>query len=180
MLMAIQRPQYFEKLILLDPVLLPKRYLWILRVLNLFSLGDLPPLPRSANGRRWHFESLDAAGEHYGKKRVFQRWAPGFLDAYVSHCLRTTHNGSVQLACDRGLESSIYQSVPLNAWSLPRQLTQPTLFLIGKHSDTVNARGQRRLQRQPGNHIVKEVNGGHLFPFENPEETMTLIKDFLS
>ncbi len=180
MLIAIQRPEWFSRIILLDPVLLPKHLLWVIRGLRLTSLTQLIPLAKAANRRKWLFASHAEALEHYSRKKVFSRWEPRFLEAYVETCLHSTSKGQVQLSCAPQLESSIYQTLPLNAWSIPKKLTVPALFIIGKYSDTVNQRGLRRLANLGGNHVVKSIDGGHLFPFEKPEASMALIKDFLN
>ena len=180
MLMAIQRPAWFSKIILLDPVMLPKRILTVFRVLKLLSLTHIIPLAKSAHRRKNHFQTRATALEHYSKKVIFSRWETRFLEAYVETCLREDGQGTFQLSCAPQLESSIYQSIPLNVWSLPRELSAPALFIIGEKSDTVSQRGVERLKRSSGNHIVKSIAGGHLFPFEKPVESMAIIKDYLA
>ncbi|NQV15865.1 alpha/beta hydrolase [bacterium] len=180
MLIAIKRPHWFSRIILLDPVMLPKHVLWIMRGLRLASLTHFIPMARAAERRRWQFPSKQDALEHYSHKKVFANWDPQFLKGYVDHCLHITSSGKYQLACSPQLELSIYQALPKNAWSLPKRITIPTLFIVGKYSDTINNRGLRRLQRMGGNHVVKAIDGGHLFPFEKPVESMKTIKDFLA
>ena len=180
MLMAIKRPDWFKKIILLDPVLLPKRVLAMLRVLKFLSLTPIIPLAKAANRRKNNFQDRDTARKHYARKKIFSRWEPSFVEAYVETCLRKDGQGEFQLSCAPQLESSIYQSIPLNVWRLPKKLPFPALFIIGTMSDTVNARGFIRLQRSNGNHIVKSVVAGHLFPFEKPVESMAIIKDYLA
>lgn len=180
MLISIQKPEWFDKIVLLEPVLLPKRILTVIRILRLFSLTHIVPLARAANRRRNQFQSRAEALTHYSRKRNFSHWQPQFFDAYVETCLRENEAGTFQLCCDPQLESSIYQSIPLNVWSLPEKLSPQALFIIGKKSDTVDHRGFLRLKRFRGNHIVKSVPTGHLFPFECPTEAMTIIEDYLA
>ncbi|MCF7808699.1 MAG: alpha/beta hydrolase [Candidatus Marinimicrobia bacterium] len=177
---ALKRPDLFSRIVLLDPVLPPKRFLAIMRVFRLLSIAHLNPLSRRAKRRRQVFESRRQAYSLYQKKSVFSNWKPGFLQAYVDTCFRQDEKGSVRLACSPELESSIYQSIPLQVWSLPKKISLPALFLIGDHSDTVNARGVRRLKKTGKQSQVELLNGGHLFPFENPEDSMTVIKEFLA
>jgi pimeloyl-ACP methyl ester carboxylesterase len=98
----------------------------------------------------------------------------------VETCLRENESGDFQLSCAPQLESSIYQSIPLNVWSLPKKLPVSALFIIGEKSDTVNQHGIKRLKRSRGNHIVKSIVAGHLFPFEKPADSMAIIKDYLT
>jgi carboxypeptidase C (cathepsin A) len=44
----------------------------------------------------------------------------------------------------------------------------------------VNQRGIKRLKGSSGNHIVKSVIAGHLFPFEKPAASIEIIKDYLT
>jgi len=179
MFMAIKRPNLFSKIILLDPVLPPKHILYILRVMRPLSLTHLNPLSQAALRRKTRFTSAERAHEHYGRKQVFAGWKPEFLQAYVDTCMRTGADGSVQLACRPELESSIYQSLPPKVWSLPRKISTPALYIAGSHSDTIDGRGLKRLRRKVGHERVKLVEGGHLFPFEDPLASMRLIKAFL-
>ncbi len=180
MLMSIQRPQWFERLIFLDPVMLPKGILLLMRGLRVVSMTHLIPLAKAAKRRRTRFPDRQAALAHFGSKKVFARWTPNFLEAYVDTALFETGSGELQLCCSPQVESSIYQSIPLNVWSLPKKLHHPSLFLVGAFSDTINARGFKRLASSKGNHVVKKINGGHLFPFEKPAETQKLIEEFLA
>ncbi len=180
MLMAIQRPDWFGKLILLDPVLLPRPILWIIGGLRLVSMSGIIPIARAAERRKSKFPSRQAAMDHYSKKAVFANWEPGLLETYVESCIHETDDGSLQLSCSPRLESSIYQSIPANVWSLPPQLQNETLILVGERSDTISQRGVQRLQNLMGNHVVKQIAGGHLFPFEKSVECMSLVKEFLA
>jgi len=180
MLMAIKRPMWFEKVILLDPVMLSRRILNAMRLLRLFSLTHIIPLARAASRRRNQFPTRDEALQHYAKKAVFSRLRPQFLEAYVETCLREDNEGAFQLCCSPQLESSIYQSIPLNVWRLPSMLPPKALFMVGQYSDTITGRGLHRLQQSGGNHIVKSISAGHLFPFEKPEEAMDMVKEYLS
>ena len=180
MLMSIQRPQWFSQVILLDPVLLPKYVLCLIKTLRLGSLTHLIPLAKAAERRKWLFSSREEALVHYSRKKVFSKWEPHFLEGYVETCLHPNTEGQYQLACAPHLESIIYQSIPLNSWKFPKKIKIPTLFLIGKYSDTVNQTGRKRLEKLGGNHVVKSIDGGHLFPFEKPAASLALIKEFLA
>jgi len=180
MLMAIQRPDWFSKLILLDPVLLPRPLLWVIGALRLLSLSGSIPIAKSAERRKSHFPSKQAAMDHYRRKAVFSNWEPGLLEAYVETCIHETNDGTAQLSCNPSLESSIYQSIPVNVWELPIRLHNEALIMVGEHSDTINQRGVQRLKQLKGNHVVKLIAGGHLFPFEKSAESMSLVKEFLA
>jgi len=177
---AVKRPSWVNKIILLDPVLLPKRILFVMRILKLFSLTHLIPLARASIRRRSRFTNKSEALEHYARKSVFSQLEPRFLEAYVETCLRETDQGTFQLSCAPQLESSIYQSIPVKVWSLPKKVLVEALFIIGENSDTVSHRGIKRLKRSKRNHIVKSVEAGHLFPFEKPDTSIALIKDYLA
>lgn len=178
--MALKRPDLFSRIILLDPVLLPKRILYVFRGMKLLSVAHEAPIAKAARRRKRTFSSRQRAYEHYSRKKVFKKWQDSYLQAYVDSCLREESNGSVHLVCTPELESSIYQSVPLNVWRIPRKISIPALYIVGSHSDTINERGVKRLKSMIGADQVSVVEGGHLFPFEDPDGSMTLIKEFLA
>jgi pimeloyl-ACP methyl ester carboxylesterase len=179
LIMAVKQPQRFSKIVLLDPVLLPGKILTLIAIMRALGQRKRFPLARKAYRRRTHYPDRESALERYRHKRVFARWQPRFLRGYVDHCLRTLPDGSLELACSPELEASIYETLPVNVWSFVRKLRIPTLIVVGEHSDTVAPAGVRRLSRINSNLIVKTTPGGHLFPFEEPEAALKIIREYL-
>lgn len=176
---AVQRPDLFSKLVLLDPVLLPPKMLFMIRLANLLHYQYSTPLIKSANRRRRHFPSRESARMQYGKKRAFKRWKPEFLDAYVECGFKPARDGGVELSCSPELEISIYRSIPTDAWRYVQRLKTPTLILGGEYTDTLLPPSRKKLSRYTPLILTKTVPGGHLFPFEYPLEAMQRIKEFL-
>ncbi|MCF7841868.1 MAG: alpha/beta hydrolase [Lentisphaeria bacterium] len=176
---AVQRPDLFKKLVLLDPVLLPPKMLFMIRLANLVHYQYSTPLIKSADRRRRHFASRKAARAQYEKKRAFKRWKPEFLDAYVECGFQPAKDGGVELSCSPELEISIYRSIPTDAWRYVQRLKTPTLILGGEYTDTLLPPSRKKLARYTPLILTKTVPGGHLFPFEHPAEAMQPIKEFL-
>ncbi len=180
MIMASKRPGLFSKLVLLDPVLLDRKLLFMIRLMRILGQDRHFPLARKAYRRKSHFTSRENALNHYRQKRVFAVFGDDFLERYVDHCMRSDEEGGLKLACDPRLEASIYRSLPLNAWSYLHRIVTPTLVLAGEQSDTLSSAGVRRLEHIGSNIIVKTITGGHLFPFEKSSGAEALIQEFLS
>lgn len=179
MMAAVERPDLFSRLILLDPVLLPPKMLFMIKLANLFHYRYSTPLIKSASRRRKHFPSREAAREQYEKKRAFKHWKPAFLDAYVECGFRPDKKGGVELSCSPELEISIYRSIPINAWQYVKNLKTPTLILGGEKTDTLLPASRKKLAKRTPEIITKTVPGSHLFPFEYPREAMLQMKEFL-
>lgn len=176
---AVERPDLFSKLALLDPVLLPPKMLLMIKLANFFHYQYSMPLIKSAHRRRRHFPSRQAVLEQYGKKRAFKYWQPEFLKAYVECGFRPDKKGGVELSCSPDLEISIYRSIPTNVWRYIKRLQAPTLILGGEHTDTLLPASRKKLARRAPEIVTKTVPGGHLFPFEYPAQAMQQIKEFL-
>jgi len=163
----------------LDPVLLPKRILALIRVLRFLKLDHHLPLVQKARHRKTRFADREEALAHYRRKPIFRHWETEAFEHYVDGCLVDDGAGGKRLACRPELEESIYLSIPLDTWRLPGRLPIPGMVITGEYSDTVSPRGVQRLRRINGNLIVKTLPGGHLFPFEKPALASDLIMEFL-
>lgn len=180
MMMAAKRPDSFSRLVLLDPVLLPRPLVFLIATMRFLGLGHQFPLAKKAYRRQRYFDSRETALDHYRQKRVFARFNEEALSRYVDHCMRPSRQGGLELSCDPHLEASIYRTLPVKAWSLVPRLKVPTLLLVGEHSDTITANSVRRLSGMNPNVVVHTVPGGHLFPFEESARASELIQEFLA
>jgi pimeloyl-ACP methyl ester carboxylesterase len=79
---ALKRPERFSRLILIDPTLLPPRYLLPIRLVRLLGRDHQLPLVQGALRRRREWESPEAAFESFRKKALFRR-GTDILRAYI-------------------------------------------------------------------------------------------------
>ncbi len=180
LLASIRHPGLFHSLILLDPVIFPKRFTWFLRALRALGLGHRFPLVQAALRRRRVFPSREEAARRYRSHPFFKHWHPAAFAAYIEHGLRERADGSVELAYPPEWEAAIFNTSPTDIWTWVPRVSVPVLLLYGEKSNTFRPPALRRLERLwPQARFVAVPNAGHMFPVERPEETADLIRQHL-
>ncbi|MBW2468615.1 MAG: alpha/beta hydrolase, partial [Deltaproteobacteria bacterium] len=81
---AARYPHLFSAIILIDPVILPHRMLWLLATLRLLGLRGIIPLAKMARRRRREFKGKQEALRLFAAGRgIFKNWSKEFVQAYL-------------------------------------------------------------------------------------------------
>lgn len=182
---ALDEPERFQALILIDPVLFPA---WVSVVWELIYRTGLAyrlhPLAAGALRRRTEFESLAAMEAQYRRKAVFSRIDDRSLHVYVESITRPGPDGSVHLAYPPAWEARIYVTglrADRELWERLSGLQHPVLLLYGEESDTFRSQTARLFKRRlPGATIHSIPRTGHLLPLEEPGKVAEHILDFMN
>lgn len=177
MVAALERPDLFRTLVLVEPVFLPPPLLAAAAAHpeKAFEI----PLVHIARRRRHHWPSREAAFAHFRKKAVFARFSDEALRDYVEYGLEECGE-SVELRFSREWEARFYGTPPLEVWDQIPRIQQPTLALRGEATDTLMAPAWQLWQElQPAAQFVEIPNAGHLVPMERPDELTTVVAGFL-
>ena len=181
MLAAVHRPDLFCAVVLIDPVILPPVWLWVLRLMRWLGLGQRQPLVQGALRRRRTWPSRQACYERFRGKRLFARWPDSSLRAYVEAGTRRRTDGEVELVYPPEWEAHIFGTTPVDVWRFVPQLHTPALVMRGEHSNTFRAESQRRMEHHlPFARFRVMRDAGHLVPMERPAETGATIRGFLA
>lgn len=173
-LLAVENPELYKAIVLLDaPVIsrLSSFGLWFLKKTNLL---DRLALPRSTKFRRAFWESKDAAFEHFRQKEKFAGFDEDVLRDYVEHGTVETEKG-VKLVFAPKTESNIYLTIPDNLPSHRGKLKVPAAYIGGTESNEGKFARLGYMQKRFPIQFYS-VEGTHLFPFEEPQETAEIIK----
>ncbi|WP_242107710.1 alpha/beta fold hydrolase [Luteimonas aquatica] len=129
--------------------------------------------------RRTRWPDVDAVYAHYAAKPGFSAWDPRVLRDYAELGTAATAEGR-ELLFDRNIEYRIYRALPSRSVAVAAsQLTVPVAFIGGTRSREMRQTGQRATRRLVGERLAW-VEGGHLFPMEQPERTALLVRDLLA
>lgn len=176
---ALERPELFRAVVLIDPVFLPAAWLEQVRTdptLNPYEM----PLVAGALKRRASWESLAEAFARFRPKEVFSRLSDAALWDYVHAVARPAADGGYQLAYPRAWEARIYALPPTDVWECLPRLTHPTLALRGTDSDTLHPSAWAMWQQlQPQATFVEIPAAGHLLTMEQPFEVAGPVLRFL-
>ncbi len=178
---AAKYPHLFSGIVLIDPVILPYRLLWLIAAVKLLGLRGKLPLAKTARRRRRNFQGKKQALKLFAAGRgIFKTWSKEFVQAYLECGLLEKDSETAVLTCDPELEAQIFESVPVGVWRYAGKITCPVLAIRGELSDTFYADSAQRLKGRISDfELVTIPNSGHFIPMEKPEECAQVIRDFL-
>lgn len=180
MFAAARRPDLFEKIVLIDPVMLPYRYIAYMTFIRIIGKKNIFMLAKRARGRKNHWESRQAAYDYFKGKTLFKNFKDEFLRSYVTYGLKECENGGVELVCPPEAEARVFENYPLYSWFWPKKLKTKTLLLRAEFSDVMFMREQKRFLKKSKNSKAFVIEkAGHLIPMEKPDEIVEKIKDFV-
>ncbi len=180
---AAKYPELFSKIVLIDPVIFPKRKLRVVGLLRKMGLIDkVIPLITGARRRKRFFESREDAYKRFSTGRgLFKTWPDEFIRAYSQYGLKDENGGGVSLKCDPETEAQIYESLLLDIWQYPKKIKCPVLLIRGGHSDTFDTCAAKRLIKELNDCSYTNVdNAGHFVPMEKAAECSDIIKKFIN
>ncbi|NMM76134.1 alpha/beta hydrolase [Acidovorax sp. SRB_14] len=173
---AARHPQLVRGVLMLDsPLIGGWRATTVGMAKRAQVVGAVSP-GRVSRQRRMSWASNEEALEHFRKKKAFAHWHPQMLQDYVEHGLHD-EGGRRVLGFDRAVETAIYNTLPHNLGSLLRQspLRCPAAFIGGIASVEMRQVGMALTQRVTAGRITM-LDGGHLFPMEQPLATAAAIE----
>ncbi|TVU73659.1 MULTISPECIES: alpha/beta fold hydrolase [Cobetia] len=170
---ALKQPERFHCVILLDPPLMLGRDAMGLKIAKRFGFIDRVTPAGRTRGRRARWDSRQAMHDYLRRRSLFSRFTSEALDDYIDHATHRHDDGSLSLSFDTRHEVDIFRHLSDHLTGSPARLAVPALILAGEHSDLLTAPRQTRLRR--AGLEVLTVPGGHMYPFENPEETRVAL-----
>jgi len=126
------------------------------------------------------FASVDAAEDHY--RQLYPEWRSDFVRSFAEHQLRENWAGKYVLKADPDLfwllGSAGRKSVPY-LWKMAGRITVPVLLLWCRRSEVLDATIVDKLVDMLADGRVHEVDAGHFFPREDPEQFVRLVREFV-
>ncbi|MEM5537775.1 alpha/beta hydrolase [Neptuniibacter pectenicola] len=173
---ASLRPDLFKHVILLDPVLFSKRKRYPLKIAKKMGFIDKITPAARASKRRTRFPSREAAALYFRNKALFKHFHPRCFNDYITYGLTETEQG-VELTISPEVEADVFRNVPLEA---PKRLRQVKGTVIYGDKSNLFQKSEKNWwsRRFPAMELIS-IDGGHLFPFEDPAGTALLLNKVL-
>jgi pimeloyl-ACP methyl ester carboxylesterase len=169
---AVQRPELFKCIILLDAPIIGPFTGAAFGVLKRLGLVDRITPAHATRERRRDWASVEDMVAHFGRRKIFRRFDPDCLRDYAT--LGTERvGGGVRLLFDPEVEYSIYRSVPHDLVYYCKRLKLPAGFIGGRQSKVLRQVGLAHTRRS---FRVRRIEGGHLFPFERPQAAAEAVR----
>lgn len=175
-LAACKQPELFSQLILLDPIMLSKRKRYAVKLFRQLGLAERFGPVKQAQERRDVFADREQARAYFAGKSLFKSFHPRCFDDYIEFGLKESERG-VELAFSKSVEADILRHIGMTVPNNLKDLNGVVIY--GKHSDVFVGADVRWWQRHFKQFKMVPFDGGHLFPFEQPEALAKVIKGYL-
>ena len=180
LMVACRRPDLANRVVMLDSPVIAGWRAHSLQVAKATGLYRRFSPSRVSRNRRHQWPSADAAYQHFAAKAAFARWDERVLRDYIACGVEpdpgTSTPGAVRLAFQREVETRIYDTLPHRLRPLLRRHPPPgpVSFIGGTRSAELRQAGMVATRA-----LVQErlqwVEGTHLFPMEQPDETAAAV-----
>lgn len=181
---ALHQPQRFQRLLLLDPVLLPPSFIVLWKVaLALKFAQRLHPHITSARNRRREFNDPGLLFQRYRQRHNFKYMDDDALRAYIEGISRPREKGGYELVYTPEWESRVYYASirsDMDVWRGLPGLKIPTLIIRGIETDTFWESTARKVTRLNASiRVVTIEKATHLVALERPQEVFDIMQSFL-
>ncbi len=173
-LVAVEKPELYEAIVLLDAPIISRLSSGGVRILKMLNLIDRFTPSQTTRVLRNLWRSKDEVYEHFRQKEKFAAFDAAVLRDYAEHGTIETERG-FELLFKPAIEAKIYRALPHNLPKFRGKLTVPAAYIGG--TDSREARMARlSFMRKHLRFDFHFLQGSHLFPFEKPLETAEMIK----
>ncbi len=180
LMLAARRPDLAAQVVMLDsPVVGGWRSHSVSMARSLGLFRRFSP-GRISERRRFQWPDRDAAYQHYLSKHAFARWDERVLRDYIASGTEADPAGTgpqaVCLAFRREVETHIYDTLPTRLPALLRRhpVHAPVHFIAGTKSAELRQAGMAAT-RALVHARLSWIDGTHLFPMEQPDETAAAV-----
>lgn len=164
---AARHPRLFERILLIDPVILPPE------IVNAPERkARSSSMVERARKRRHDWSSRAEARTWFAERELFADWTPAALDAYVQGGLRERRDGQVELRCRGEVEATIFATGhTLNPYAEAERVGIPVRILRATRGDFPR-QAYEALADRLAEASVEDVESGHLVPMEHPDRVV--------
>lgn len=172
-LAAVEQPDLFKAVILLDSPIIGRLKSNVLRLSKAMGMIDhLTPAFRS-KGRQQHWQSREQVLSYLKSRKLFKTFADKCLEDYIDYGMEKNESG-YSLRFNRQIEYQIYRTIPHILHEHEGRLKIPAALIYGNRSNIIDRSDLRYMKKYHG--IVNyEIDGTHMFPFEQPKVAADLI-----
>lgn len=175
-LILAAHPQLFQRAVLLDPVLFPRRQI-LLR--HMFGWLLRNPMAEGARNRRQQWPDRQAVFERFQGRGIFRGWEEAGLRAHIQYALRDEPGQGVVLRCEPAREAEVFESWPRGLWRSLGRIRTPVRLIHGDHSYPFVRQSAARLAAANAHVSVEQLPGGHCFMQEHSQLAAQRVRAFL-
>ena len=173
-LLAAKRPDLVAGLVLADPVIVPYRPRWMMRLYGFLKpTSHIAALTQMSAKRRRDWPDAATIEAAYAGRGAFATWQAGFLPDYLAgglHPITEDEQGNkVRLACAPQWEAANFLGPQINAAKAVKKLQTPFTLLMAQTASTTRVVSDfEKLRVDKKIEIVPDTT--HFLPMENPKK----------
>ncbi len=171
LMVAAERPDLVRGLILVDPVMVPRRARLMMQAYRMLGRKGGPlSLADGAERRRAVFPDRATMAKAYKGRGAFRTWPDEIIADYVEGGTRPRDDGQIELACAPAWEAANFRAQDHDIWADIDRLTCPLTLIYAGATSTCRAPAPERLgQRDPQATLLRIGRATHFLPMEFPE-----------
>lgn len=176
MLAASERPDLFERIILIDPPLFSHNKRLGVGIARFLGLWQRYGPVQKATNRRAKFSNKEEAFNYWKEKPLFKNFHKECFASYVEHGL-VECEGGVELSFKAAVEADIFRNLVVN---FPKKMSHIKATLIfAEKGDLLWESDIAWWKKTHPNFELIGFEGRHLFPLEQPDETVNFLKKLI-
>ena len=176
-LAAVEHPELYERIILLDAPIISRLTGAGIKLLKKANLMEKFSPARITRFRRSRWQTKEDALRHFRNKEKFAGFDEEVLCDYINYGTIES-DGEVHLFFKPQIEAEIYRTLPHNFTKYRGKLTVPAAYVGGTNSREAQL-ARLGFMRKYFPIEFRFIEGSHLFPLENPQLTAQIIRQIL-
>ncbi len=178
LLAAIEQPELFKAVVLLDSPLIGPFKSRMVRLAKALGLIDRVTPAFRTKGRRVHWQNRDQLLQYLKTRELFKTFTDECLNDYITYGLDLKEDG-YYLRFDRHIEYQIYRTIPHVIPEYKGKLSVPAALIYGDESTVVDKMDRCYMTRHFNIKNV-QTKGTHLFPMEHPKAVAKQVIDVIN
>lgn len=178
LLMAVQQPHLFSRIVLMDPVLFTPEIVLIQRMMRATGFWRRTALVKKVAARRAQWPNHEAMWLDLQRKSLYAQWHPSALWSFIQHGSIKDVDG-VNLACSPSWEAGIFGSYPRGLWAAIDRVKIPVDIWVAEQSYPFIAKAASKASQANPNIRWQRFGQRHCFPMEQPEASAALLQAIL-
>lgn len=175
---AIQRPDLFKQIILIEPPIFGFRARMMIGLMSLFGAHKNIPIAKKTKNRRRNFDSKAMAYDYFKEKRLFKTFDKQCFEDYINYGLKESSTSGVELTFSTDIEYKVFTTTPIFLGNT--ELKVPHSFIYSNQYKTLQRNDIKWWKSSFKAMKFHEFDGGHLFPLEKPQTAAQLIKEIIA
>lgn len=165
---AIERPDLFKSLILLDAPIIGRIKSNLLKLFKQLGMIDHVTPAHRTRGRKKTWRTKEQVLAYLLSRPLFKHFSRASLEDYIQHGMYKDSDG-YRLRFDSRVEYQIYRTIPHTLYEYEGKLSVPAALIYGTDSHMVGNRDLLYMEKKYHMTCFK-APGAHMFPMEYPKQ----------